>query len=72
MRLAIAIHSRAGLNKAHCQRCKIPTDLGKNSINNPIGKRMVPIFNKVLSINEKVMICVELPKFAVNDIKMLI
>jgi len=33
---------------------------------------MVPIFNKVLSINEKVMIGVELPKFAVNDIKVLI
>jgi hypothetical protein len=33
---------------------------------------MVPIFNKVLSVNEKVVIRVELPKFAVNDIKMLI
>jgi len=72
MRLAISVHSRAELNLAHWQKRKIYTDLGKNSINNPIGKRMVPIFNKILSINEKVMICVELPKLAVNDIKVLI
>lgn len=72
MRLATSVHSRAELKLAHWQKRKIYTDLGKYSINNPIGKRMVPIFNKIFSINEKVMICVELPKLAVNDIKVLI
>lgn len=33
---------------------------------------MVPIFNKVLSVNEKIVICVELPKFAVNYVEMLV
>lgn len=33
---------------------------------------MVPIFNKVFSVNEKVVICVELPKFAVNNVEMFI
>lgn len=46
--------------------------LGKYSVNNPVGQCMVAISYKVLFINQKIMICVQLPEFAIYYIEMLV
>jgi hypothetical protein len=48
------------------------TNLCENSINYPIGQRMISIFDEVLLINQKIVVCIQLPEFAVDHIKVFI
>jgi hypothetical protein len=46
--------------------------LWKYSINDPVGKGMVTIFDEVLFVYQEVMVWIKLPKLAVYNVKMFI
>ena len=48
------------------------TYLSEYSINNSVGKCMVTISDKILFINQEIVVRIQLPEFAVYDIKMFI
>lgn len=47
-------------------------NLREYSVNNPVGQRMVAISDKVLFINQEIMICIQLPELAIYYIEVFI
>lgn len=48
------------------------TNLRKNSVNNPVCKCMVTISNKVLLVNQEVVIGIKLPELAIDHVEVFI
>lgn len=48
------------------------TNLWKYSINNPVGKGMITIFDEIVLINKAIMVTIKFPKSAVYDVEVLI
>jgi len=47
-------------------------NLWKYSVDNPVGKGMITIFDEIFLINKEIMVAIEFPKSAVYHVEMLI
>lgn len=53
-------------------RLNIQTNLREYSFDDPVSEGMITISDEVFSVNQEITVCVQLPEFAVYNIKMFI
>ena len=46
--------------------------LRKYPLHDPVGERVVPISQEVVLVNHKVVVRIQLPEFAIDDVKVLV